>query len=68
MDNSEWMRNGDYAPRRLDAQQDAGDTAPFIKKIISWYNYIISASMLCNDRTSSNPENTVGLLTMAGPG
>jgi hypothetical protein len=24
--------------------------------------------MLCNDRTNSNPENTVGLLTMAGPG
>ena len=23
LDNSEWMRNGDYAPTRLDAQQDA---------------------------------------------
>ena len=43
------MRNGDYTPTRLDAQQDA-------------------ASLVCNDRTNSNPENTVGILTMAGNG
>ena len=49
LDNSEWMRNGDYAPTRLEAQQDA-------------------AGMICNDRTGSNPENTVGVLTMAGRG
>jgi hypothetical protein len=24
LDNSEWMRNGDYLPTRLEAQQDAG--------------------------------------------
>ena len=24
LDNSEWMRNGDYVPSRLEAQQDAG--------------------------------------------
>ena len=24
LDNSEWMRNGDYSPSRLEAQQDAG--------------------------------------------
>jgi hypothetical protein len=24
LDNSEWMRNGDYNPSRLEAQQDAG--------------------------------------------
>ena len=24
LDTSEWMRNGDYAPTRLDAQHDAG--------------------------------------------
>lgn len=24
MDNSEWMRNGDQFPTRLDAQHDAG--------------------------------------------
>ena len=23
IDNSDWMRNGDFAPSRLDAQQDA---------------------------------------------
>lgn len=49
LDNSEWMRNGDYAPTRLEAQQDA-------------------AGMICTDRTGSNPENTVGVLTMAGRG
>ena len=26
LDNSEWMRNGDYTPSRLGAQQDAGIT------------------------------------------
>ena len=25
LDTSEWMRNGDYAPTRLEAQQDAGE-------------------------------------------
>ncbi|KAH7518428.1 hypothetical protein FEM48_Zijuj09G0170500 [Ziziphus jujuba var. spinosa] len=39
IDNSEWMRNGDYSPSRFQAQADA-----------------------------SNPENTVGILTMAGKG
>jgi hypothetical protein len=24
LDNSDWMRNGDYAPSRLESQQDAG--------------------------------------------
>lgn len=49
LDNSDWMRNGDYAPSRMEAQKDA-------------------AGLICNDRTGSNPENTVGLLTMAGQG
>jgi len=49
LDNSDWMRNGDYAPSRFEAQQDA-------------------AGVLCNDRINSNPENTVGILTMAGQG
>lgn len=47
IDNSEWMRNGDYAPTRLEAQNDA-------------------VTILFNAKTQSNPENTVGLLTMAG--
>ena len=47
LDNSEYMRNGDYNPTRVEAQRDA-------------------ASVVCNDRIHSNPENTVGLLTMAG--
>lgn len=25
LDNSDWMRNGDYAPSRFEAQQDAGN-------------------------------------------
>ncbi|KAI8927086.1 hypothetical protein BC831DRAFT_453877 [Entophlyctis helioformis] len=47
VDNSEWMRNGDYTPTRIEAQNDA-------------------VPLLFNAKTQSNPENTVGLLTMAG--
>ncbi|XP_054167052.1 26S proteasome non-ATPase regulatory subunit 4-like [Oppia nitens] len=46
VDNSEFMRNGDFVPTRLQAQQDA-------------------VSMVCHSKTRSNPENNVGLLTMA---
>ncbi|XP_044508541.1 26S proteasome non-ATPase regulatory subunit 4 homolog [Mangifera indica] len=49
IDNSEWMRNGDYSPSRLRAQSDA-------------------VSLICGAKTQSNPENTVGVLTMAGKG
>lgn len=49
LDNSEWMRNGDYSPTRLDAQQDA-------------------VNLLFTTRMDSHPENTVGLLSMAGKG
>ncbi|KAJ3272833.1 hypothetical protein HK104_004385 [Borealophlyctis nickersoniae] len=47
LDNSEWMRNGDYTPTRMEAQNDA-------------------VTFLFNAKTQSNPENTVGLMTMAG--
>lgn len=48
MDNSEWMRNGDYPPRsRFEAQYQA-------------IEYLIRA------KTSSHPENTVGLISLAG--
>ncbi|XXG80177.1 hypothetical protein AAC387_Pa09g1105 [Persea americana] len=49
IDNSEWMRNGDYPPTRLQALSDA-------------------VNLICGAKTQSNPENTVGLLTMAGKG
>ncbi|CAM9250185.1 unnamed protein product [Chrysoparadoxa australica] len=49
LDNSEWMRNGDYIPTRMEAQHDA-------------------ANLVCGTKTQSNPENTVGVLTMAGKG
>ena len=49
LDNSEWMRNGDYTPTRLEAQKDA-------------------VNLIFSSKTNSNPENTVGLLTMAGKG
>ncbi|KAJ6797649.1 26S proteasome non-ATPase regulatory subunit 4-like protein [Iris pallida] len=49
IDNSEWMRNGDYSPTRFQAQADA-------------------VNLICGAKTQSNPENTVGLLTMAGKG
>eukprot|EP00158_Paraphelidium_tribonemae_P003882 Partr_v1_DN26444_c0_g1_i2_m24146 putative 26S proteasome nonATPase regulatory subunit len=47
LDNSEWMRNGDYVPSRIEAQTDA-------------------VNLLFNAKTQSNPENTVGLMTMSG--
>ena len=46
VDNSELMRNGDFLPSRLQAQQDA-------------------VNMVCHSKTRSNPENDVGLLTLA---
>ncbi|KAG6397603.1 hypothetical protein SASPL_143772 [Salvia splendens] len=49
IDNSEWMRNGDYSPTRFDAQKDA-------------------VSLISGAKTQANPENTVGVLTMAGKG
>jgi 26S proteasome regulatory subunit N10 len=49
IDNSEYMRNGDYVPTRFDAQADAVNTV-FQTKI------------------DSNPENTVGVMSMAGKG
>lgn len=49
IDNSEWMRNGDYAPSRFQAQADA-------------------VNLICGAKTQANPENTVGVLTMAGKG
>ncbi|KAI8393528.1 uncharacterized protein BYT42DRAFT_541784 [Radiomyces spectabilis] len=47
VDNSEWMRNGDYSPTRLVAQNEA-------------------VNIVFSSKTQSNPENTVGLMTMAG--
>ena len=49
VDNSEYMRNGDYHPDRFRAQTDAVTT-------------------LFQTKIDSNPENTVGFMTMAGKG
>ena len=49
IDNSEYMRNGDYHPNRFQAQADAVTT-------------------LFQTKVDSNPENTVGFMTMAGKG
>lgn len=49
IDNSEYMRNGDYQPTRFDAQADA-------------------VNAVFNTKIDSNPENTVGIMTMAGKG
>ncbi len=46
VDNSEWMRNGDFLPTRIQAQQDA-------------------VGVICHAKTRQNPENNVGLLTLA---
>eukprot|EP00274_Cyanoptyche_gloeocystis_P007996 CAMPEP_0196657508 /NCGR_PEP_ID=MMETSP1086-20130531/23842_1 /TAXON_ID=77921 /ORGANISM="Cyanoptyche gloeocystis , Strain SAG4.97" /LENGTH=359 /DNA_ID=CAMNT_0041990665 /DNA_START=75 /DNA_END=1154 /DNA_ORIENTATION=+ len=47
VDNSDWMRNGDYPPTRIEAQHDA-------------------VNLICGAKTQQNPENTVGIMTMAG--
>ncbi|KAK2462346.1 hypothetical protein APHAL10511_005652 [Amanita phalloides] len=49
IDNSEYMRNGDYQPTRFEAQSDAVNT-------------------VFQTKVDSNPENTVGIMTMAGKG
>lgn len=46
VDNSDYMRNGDFLPSRLEAQQDA-------------------VNLVCHSKTRANPENNVGLLTLA---
>lgn len=46
VDNSDYMRNGDFLPTRLQAQQDA-------------------VNLVCHSKTRSNPENNVGLLSLA---
>ncbi|KAF8306240.1 19S proteasome regulatory subunit Rpn10, partial [Clavulina sp. PMI_390] len=47
VDNSEYMRNGDFTPSRFSAQSDA-------------------VSVIFGAKTQSNPENTVGVMSMAG--
>lgn len=49
IDNSEYMRNGDYIPSRFEAQSDAVKT-------------------IFQTKIDSNPENTVGVMTMASKG
>lgn len=49
IDNSEYMRNGDYQPTRLQAQADA-------------------VNVVFQTKIDSNPENTVGIMTMAQKG
>lgn len=53
LDNSEFMRNSDYAPSRLQAQKDA-------------VNLLCSRHIGADGTGGSNAESTIGLLTMAG--
>nr|CAH8851647.1 unnamed protein product [Trichobilharzia regenti] len=46
VDNSDYMRNGDFFPSRLQAQNDA-------------------VSLICQSKRQRNPENTLGLLSLA---
>ena len=46
LDNSEFMRNGDFLPHRLEAQRDA-------------------VNLIFGTKLRDNPENTVGVLSMA---
>lgn len=47
VDNSEWMRNGDFPPTRWEAQIDG-------------------VSVLFDAKVTAHPENTVGIMSMAG--
>jgi len=47
VDSSDFMRNGDYTPTRLEAQHDA-------------------VNLICNAKTQSNPESTVGIVACGG--
>ncbi|TFK28608.1 hypothetical protein FA15DRAFT_665056 [Coprinopsis marcescibilis] len=49
IDNSEYMRNGDYQPTRFDAQSDA-------------------VNVIFQTKIDSNPESTIGLMSMGGKG
>ncbi|KAJ8522588.1 hypothetical protein ONZ45_g851 [Pleurotus djamor] len=49
IDNSEYMRNGDYQPTRFEAQADA-------------------VNVVFQTKVDSNPENTVGVMSMANKG
>lgn len=91
VDNSEWMRNGDYSPTRLQAQADAVNLicgaktqvtekiTPFILKRFDFWTfqlellkglfvYVVIFVDMGVMLIQSNPENTVGVLTMAGNG
>lgn len=46
VDNSDYMRNGDFIPTRMQAQQEA-------------------INLVCHSKTRSNPENNVGLISLA---
>ncbi|CAH1783151.1 unnamed protein product [Owenia fusiformis] len=46
VDSSDYMRNGDFLPTRMAAQQDA-------------------VNLICHSKSRSNPENNVGVLTLA---
>ena len=47
MDNSEYNRNGDFAPSRWESQHDA-------------------ATNICDVKLNQNPENTLGIMAIAG--
>lgn len=86
IDNSEWMRNGDYSPSRFEAQTEAvnlicGAKTQVLGRDSLLYVYMRSSigvirvfpgilSLMYKKlwKWQSNPENTVGILTMAGKG
>lgn len=87
VDDSEWMRNGDYPPTRLQAQEDAANLVvgtkmtvrllaslpPLTRRWIGldWIFFLFgwgfdSGILGASCALQSNPENTVGVLAMAG--
>lgn len=74
IDNSEYMRNGDYGPTRMSAIQEAATTVGMLTHCADFIGVAVSSVMptMCslpqvfNVKIQSNPENTVGLMTIGG--
>jgi len=71
LDNSEWMRNGDYTPSRLDAQQDAANLLSTTKCDMNPENTVGLLTMGCDrvELLASPTEDSGRLLSsIAGVG
>ena len=65
VDNSQFMRNGDFHPTRLQAQQVSYFTSD-LSVLNYFYFYLQDAvNLITHSKTRSNPENNVALMTLS---